>query len=92
MTSITGAPHVNGQPGDPALFEPLSTDENSILAAHLRSGWYKQAAVYPALSEPWKDTRDLLYDLHDAFDAAFDAEQAASTPAEPPEPEPDAGL
>jgi hypothetical protein len=71
------------QPSDPALFAPLSLDENSILAAHLRSGWYKQAAVYPALSEPWKDTRDLLYDLHGAFDTAFDAQQAADAQAEP---------
>ena len=45
------------QAGDPAMFAPLTTDENGILGAHLISGWYKQSAVYPTLSEPWKETR-----------------------------------
>ena len=45
------------QPSDPALFAPLTLDENSILHAHLTSGWYKQSAVYPALSGPWQETR-----------------------------------
>jgi hypothetical protein len=50
-------------PGDPAMFEPLTTQENDILWAHLTSGWYKQAAVYPRLSEPWQETGGLLEDL-----------------------------
>jgi len=87
---MTSTPNVNGQPGDPALFEPLTSSENGILHAHLRSGWAKQSAVYPALSESWQDTHGLLNDLHDAWDIAFKAEQAASKPPEPPEP--DAGL
>ena len=39
------------QPHDPAMFAPLTADENKILGAHLTSGWYKQSAVYPVLSE-----------------------------------------
>jgi hypothetical protein len=50
-------------PGGPAMFEPLTTAENDILWAHLTSGWYKQAAVYPVLSEPWQETGGLLDDL-----------------------------
>ena len=80
------------QPSDPALFEPLSLDENSILSTHLISGWYKQPAVYPQLSEPWQETSGLLDDLHAAWNAAFEAQEAARNPAEPPEPEPEAGL
>ncbi|MGH7171871.1 MAG: hypothetical protein ACRELG_16470 [Gemmataceae bacterium] len=57
-------------PGDPAMFAPLTADENSILNAHLASGWLKQAAVYPPLSEPWKETHALLTDLHEAQQAA----------------------
>ena len=91
MTS-TDPNYLPDQPKDPALFEPLSADENSILKAHLTSGWYKQAAVYPVLSEPWQETAGVLDDLHDAWNAAFDARQAARKAAEPPEPEPDAGL
>jgi len=60
-------------PGDPAMFEPLTTDENSILHAHLVSGWLKQAAVYPALSEPWQETHALLDDLYEAHRAARQA-------------------
>jgi hypothetical protein len=90
-----------GQPGDAAMFAPLTTDENSILRAHLTSGWYKQSAVYPVLSEPWQETGGLLDDLHDAHKAAMEARAAArakaepqltgSTPAAGPEPEPEAG-
>ena len=47
------------QPSDPAMFAPLTTDENKILGAHLTSGWYKQSAVYPVLSEPWQETAGL---------------------------------
>ena len=57
-------------PGDPAMFEPLTVDENSILHAHLSSGWLKQAAVYPPLSEPWQETHALLDDLYQAHRAA----------------------
>ena len=62
-----------GQPSDPAMFAPLTTAENSILRAHLTSGWYKQSAVYPGLSEPWQETAGLLDDLHDAHQAALEA-------------------
>jgi hypothetical protein len=54
-------------PGDPAMFAPLTADENSILHAHLASGWLKQATVYPPLSEPWQETHALLRDLHEAY-------------------------
>ena len=54
------------QPSDPAMFAPLTPDENKILGAHLSSGWYKQSAVYPMLSEPWQETAGLLDDLHNA--------------------------
>ena len=40
---------------DPAMFTSLSGNENQILSHHLTSGWYKQATVYPALSEPWRE-------------------------------------
>jgi hypothetical protein len=80
------------QPSDPALFEPLSLTENKILKTHLISGWYKQGAVYPLLSEPWQETSGLLADLHAAWCTAFEAQEAARNPAEPPEPEPEAGL
>ena len=79
-----------GQPSDPAMFAPLTTDENSILRAHLTSGWYKQAAVYPALSEPWQETDGLLDDLYGAHQAAMEAEAAAAE-AQRAEPEPEAG-
>jgi hypothetical protein len=64
-------------PGDPAMFAPLTADENSILHAHLASGWLKQAAVYPPLSQPWQETHALLKDLHEAHRAA---RQAAREP------------
>jgi hypothetical protein len=89
------------QPSDPALFEPLSLDENTILNAHLTSGWYKQGAVYPVLSAPWQETSGLLDDLHAARRANFEASQAARQQAvvlgpcpaaAPPAPEPEAGL
>ena len=64
-------------PGDPAMFAPLTADENSILHAHLASGWLKQAAVYPGLSEPWQETRALLHDLYEAYQPA---KQAAHEP------------
>ena len=77
------------QPSDPALFGPLTLDENKVLNAHLASGWVKQSVVYPVLSEPWQETSGLLDDLHDAWRADFDAQQAARRQAEP---EPEASL
>ena len=85
------------QPVDPTLFAPLTIDENGILRAHLTSGWYKQAAVYPTLSEPWKETGVLLNDLHAVYEAAIEDQygpaDAAMTepPAIEPELEPEAG-
>jgi hypothetical protein len=61
---------------DPAIFAPLTADENSILGAHLTSGWYKQAAVYPLLSEPWRETAVMLDDLHQAWKEQHQARQA----------------
>jgi hypothetical protein len=80
------------QTGDPGMFAPLTTDENGILGAHLTSGWYKQAAVYPTLSEPWKETAAVLDDLHIAFGVAMKtrhgpANAAMTEPATEPEPE-----
>jgi hypothetical protein len=61
--------------GDPAMFTPLTSVENNILTMHLTSGWYKQGAVYPTLSEPWKETCAVLGDLHDAHETACQAER-----------------
>lgn len=58
----------------PELFTGLDTDENAILRQHLVSGWYKQAAVYPELSEPWKETSAVLDDLHEAWQLRWQAE------------------
>ena len=93
MTS-TDPSTLQAQPSGSALFAPLSLQENKILHAHLTSGWYKQSVVYPALTGSWQETAALLSDLDDAWQAAFDAQQAARTPAEPPEaePEPEPGL
>jgi hypothetical protein len=60
---------------DPAMFAPMTAREDAILRAHLISGWYKQSAVYPTLSEPWKETAAVLHDLGDAWDAAYQAER-----------------
>jgi hypothetical protein len=65
---------------DPAMFQPLTAQDNNILTAHLRSGWAKQGAVYPTLSEPWKETAATLDDLHAAWQAAFEARQAGREP------------
>ena len=66
---------------DPAMFAPMTGDENKILSQHLTSGWYKQSAVYPKLSEPWRETGALIDDLTGAWWAAWHAEH----------PEPEAG-
>lgn len=52
---------------DPAMFAEMTQDENTILRYHLTSGWYKQGAVYPTLSEPWKETSVVLDDLNSAW-------------------------
>jgi hypothetical protein len=65
-----------GEP-DPALFTPLTTDENHVLRYHLTSGWYKQSAVFPPLSGIWRETSEILDDMHQAWNIAFDAEQRA---------------
>ena len=70
---------------DPAMFAPMTLDENEILHAHLNSGWYKQARLYPNLSEPWRETSALLHDLHSAWDAAWQAGHGE------PEASPEAG-
>ncbi len=82
------------QAGDPGMFARLTTRENEILGAHLISGWYKQAVVYPTLSEPWKETSAVLDDLHSAWDVAWKgaSHPAEGSPATEPEPEPEAGL
>jgi hypothetical protein len=59
---------------DPAMFAPLNSGENQILARHLTSGWYKQQAVYPVLSEPWKETSAVLDDLSAAWRLRWQAE------------------
>jgi hypothetical protein len=86
MTSTDrgGTPAI--QPVGPALFAPLTTDENRILRDHLNSGWSKQAAVYPALSEPWQETSALLNDLHAAYEAAIEDQYGPADAAmtEPP--------
>ena len=100
MTSTDQGPSPAVQPedpamraADPAMFAPLTTDENHILRAHLTSGWLKQSAVYPTLSEPWKETSAVLDDLHGAWDVAWKGQSQGSPSTEPkPEPEPEAGL
>jgi hypothetical protein len=62
---------------DPALFAPLTTDENNVLRMHLTSGWYKQGAVWPTLSDIWREIGELLDDMHAAWRIAFDADQRA---------------
>jgi hypothetical protein len=81
---------------DPAMFAALTTQDNEILRQHLMSGWYKQAAVYPVLSEPWKETSAVLADMHLAWDAARESERAEhtrqhATREAQPEQEPEAG-
>jgi hypothetical protein len=60
---------------DPAMFAPMTSRENRILSAHLASGWYKQSAVYPVLSEPWRETAAVIDDLSDAWYVAFQTER-----------------
>jgi hypothetical protein len=60
---------------DPTMFSPLTSDENRILRDHLTSGWTKQSAVYPTLSEPWRETNAILDDLHAAWQLRRHAER-----------------
>ena len=60
------------------MFAPMTGGEKEILHAHLNSGWRKQAAVYPVLSEPWRETSVLLDDLHGAWEAARQASRAGA--------------
>jgi hypothetical protein len=80
MTETQEATELNAMPHDPAMaapdpamFAPMTGDEREILHAHLNSGWHKQSTVYPTLSEPWRETRGLLRDLHLAWEAAWQA-------------------
>ena len=84
-TEHNGVPHDPVMAAaDPAMFAPMTGDENAILLAHLMSGWYKQGVVYPVLSEPWRETSALLHDLDGAWRASWQAGH--------PEPEaPEAG-
>jgi hypothetical protein len=87
---------MTGYPPDPAMFAQLTGEENRILTMHLTSGWYKQAAVYPALSEPWRETEALLIDLSEAHRASFQARRTADVEpqagaAESEQREPEAG-
>jgi hypothetical protein len=59
-------------PGDPGLFAALTHQEQDVLTAHLTSGWYKQAAVYPTLAVAWWETAALLADIHLAHEAAWE--------------------
>jgi hypothetical protein len=79
-----------GQPSDPAMFTPLTTDENKILRGHLVSGWLKQSAV-SGRSGPYRDTAGFLDGLHDAHMAALEARYAARAQAGLAAPEPEAG-
>jgi hypothetical protein len=83
-TECNGVPHdpVMAAP-DPAMFAPLTLDENRILNAHLTSGWYKQSAVYPVLSEPWRETAALKDDLSGAWWAAWRAGHPEAGHGEP---------
>jgi hypothetical protein len=78
---------------DPAMFAPLTAQDNEILRHHLMSGWYKQAAVYPVLSEPWKETCAVLEDMHLAWATAREAERTRqqATREARAEQEPEAG-
>jgi hypothetical protein len=82
------APHPPPGPdpaADPALFARLTREENKVLSAHLTSGWYKQSAVYPALSPAWTETSEILGDLHAAWMTAFARDQRnRDCPGRPP--------
>ena len=94
MNDTTAATDCNAVPhdpamaaADPAMFAPLTRDENKILDAHLSSGWAKQSAVYPVLAEPWRETSALKDDLSSAWWAAWHAEHPEAGHGEPEAPE-----
>jgi hypothetical protein len=67
-----------------AVFATLTTDDIEIVRAHLLSGLAKQRRAYGYLAPEravCDETRDLVDDLHEAWEAAFvqetGAEQAA---------------
>jgi hypothetical protein len=66
-----------GQVSDPGLFAPLTQRELDVLCAHLRSGWYKQAVIYPVLALAWWETAALLDDMHVAWQAASPGQDAS---------------
>jgi hypothetical protein len=81
---ISSAPSDPAMAGaDPAMFASLTGDESNILRAHLTSGWYKQSAVYPVLSEPWRETAALKDDLSGAWWAAWHAGHPEAGHGEP---------
>lgn len=58
----------------------LTARELNVLIAKLRAGFYTANAVYPAIVDPlWRDSIDLLDDLHGAWVRAFAREGEAST-------------
>ena len=68
-------------PADPAMAASRPGNVRALTGRELRSsepapgsGWYKQQAVYPALSEPWKETSAVLEDLHAAWRLRWQAE------------------
>ena len=76
---------------DPAMFASMTCGENTILNAHLTSGMYKQSAVYPPLSEPWRETAAVIDDLSSAWWANWHAEHPAVERQEPVSEAPEAG-
>jgi hypothetical protein len=76
---------------DPAMFASLTGDENQILNQHLTSGWYKQRAIYPVLSEPWRETSALIDDLNSAWWANWHAGHPAAERQEAAPDAPEAG-
>jgi hypothetical protein len=62
------------------FLDRLTTTELNVLIAKLRAGWYAAAAVYPAVVDPfWRDSAELLHDLHGVWMRAFDREGEGST-------------
>ena len=60
---------------------------------HLTSGWYKQQAVYPELSEPWKETSAVMTQTTSPRQHPGPAHRlhGPGPAAEPDEREPEAG-
>lgn len=67
------------QPPAGYFADRLTTRELDVLIAKLRAGWATANAVYPAIIDPlWRDTVDLLGDLHGAWVRAFAREGEAA--------------